>query len=172
MALECLLRRSFDVVKLWPDGGTNCRGSSQIRQDVLWEEESTSYWAPQAVQIRSSSDVTKGADGMVERVVLLLFEVRSIVTSALLICRLSYVRALRIRTKVRCSNERFPGMSRVIREGNCEDGEDGKVVSSVCSTRSLMSYPPNCDILSSVLGIHARIILSLLQSLLGSRSRT
>ena len=45
------------VVKDWPEGGTNWRGSSQMAQEVFCRDEATLYWVPQALQIRRSSEV-------------------------------------------------------------------------------------------------------------------
>ena len=49
----------FTVVKDCPSGGTNWRGSSQIRQLVFPSGSVTSYWVPHAVQSKRSSDVER-----------------------------------------------------------------------------------------------------------------
>ena len=45
-------RRSERVVKDWPEGGTNWRGSSQMKHVLREEREMCGCWVPQAVQMR------------------------------------------------------------------------------------------------------------------------
>jgi hypothetical protein len=49
------VRREERVVKDWPDGGTYCLGSSQIRHVVTSEREVVGYCVPQVWQMRLSA---------------------------------------------------------------------------------------------------------------------
>lgn len=71
------------MVKDCPEGGTNWRGSSHIRHDDLFDEYSTSYCAPHAVQIRRSSKVKRVVFDEVDMVDDMFAGVRRIASNAL-----------------------------------------------------------------------------------------
>src|SRR6516225_4425565 len=50
--LLCALRSLSSVVQDWPDAGTNCRSSVQIRHASGGVSEGE-YWVPQAVQMKA-----------------------------------------------------------------------------------------------------------------------
>ena len=50
--LQCAFRSLSSVVQDWPDAGTNCRSSVQIRHASGGASEG-GYWVPQAVQMKA-----------------------------------------------------------------------------------------------------------------------
>jgi hypothetical protein len=50
--LLCAFRSLSSVVQDWPDAGTNCRSSVQIRHASGGASEG-GYWVPQAVQMKA-----------------------------------------------------------------------------------------------------------------------